>query len=52
MSCNEVAPPARISAMIGAILLATRSLATRRIDAAAAVRDLSVSLTFLRELLT
>ena len=25
MSCNEVAPPARISAMIGAILLATRS---------------------------
>jgi hypothetical protein len=38
--------------MIGAILLATRSLATRRMDAAAAVRDLSVSLTFLPELLT
>jgi hypothetical protein len=32
--------------------LEARSLAIRRIDAAAAVRDLPASLTFLRELLT
>ena len=50
MSCNEVATPACISAMIGAILLEARSLAILRIDAAAAVRDLPIG--FLRELLT
>jgi hypothetical protein len=32
MSCNEVAPPACSSAMIGAILLAARSLDARVLD--------------------